>query len=82
MYRAHNSRVYPEPLSRLNRLIARKHSDSKTYPTQCPSCGEAVFYYEKKHPSGRVSKVFFQRLGKPWERHDCRERFRGRHRHK
>ena len=60
----------------------KRHVDSKTYPTHCPGCGEDVFYYEKKHESGRTSKVFFEALGKPWPRHRCREYLNGRRRHK
>ena len=44
-----------------------------TYELPCPYCGADVFYYEKKHASGRTSKVFFDALGKPWPRHRCRE---------
>lgn len=44
---------------------------SITYPTHCRYCGEKVFYYKKEHPSGRKSKVFFEKLGKPWPRHFC-----------
>ena len=60
----------------------RRRGDSKTYPTHCPRCGENVYYYEKKHASGRTSKVFFDDLGKPWPRHRCREVLNGRHGHK
>ena len=52
---------------------SRRRVDSKTYPTHCRYCGEDVYYHEKKHASGRTSKVFFEALGKPWPRHRCRE---------
>ena len=52
---------------------SRRRVDSKTYPTHCPCCGKDVFYHEKKHGSGRTSKVFFEALGKPWPLHRCRE---------
>ena len=60
----------------------RRRVDSKTYPTHCPSCGSDVFYYEKKHASGRISKVFFEALGKPWPRHRCREYLNRRNRNR
>lgn len=60
---------------------SRRRVDSKTYPTLCPGCGADVFYYEKKHKSGRISKVF-DALGKPWPRHHCRGDLNGRHGHK
>ena len=55
-----------------------RRADSKTYPTHCCYCGKDVFYHEKKHGSGRTSKVFFDALGKPWQRHRCREYLEGR----
>lgn len=60
----------------------RRRADSKTYQTHCPRCDANVYYYEKKHASGRTSKVFFEQLGKPWPRHHCREDLNGQHRHK
>lgn len=61
---------------------SRRRVGSKTYPTHCSYCGKNVYYYEKKHKSGRTSKVFFDALGKPWPLHRCREYLNGRHGHK
>ena len=45
------------------------------YPTHCRYCGERAVYYEKEHPSGRKSKVFFEEkeVGTPWLKHLCPE---------
>lgn len=40
---------------------------SKTKSTICGFCGQEIFYYENKYGS----KVFFNYLGKPWEKHEC-----------
>lgn len=34
---------------------------------RCPGCAKPVFFYQNEHGS----RVFFERLGKPWPRHDC-----------
>ena len=41
--------------------------ESYTYPTSCPVCGEAVFFYR----SPDDGRVFFDRLGPPWPKHPC-----------
>ena len=59
--------------NRFNRKDYRNDYEGKTSKRLCPYCGSDVFYYEKKHESGRTSKVFFDALGKPWPLHRCRE---------
>ena len=55
------------------RYYSKRRATAKIYQTHCRYCGKDVTYYEKKHASGRTSKVFFDALGKPWPRHRCRE---------
>ena len=45
-----------------------RYEVSKTYPTKCPGCGKDVYYYENDNGS----QVFFNALGDPWPKHDCR----------
>jgi hypothetical protein len=33
----------------------------------CPVCGQPVYFYANEHGS----RVFFNKLGKPWEKHGC-----------
>lgn len=40
---------------------------ARTWPTQCPTCSEPVFFFM----CNCGSKVFFDSLGDPWPRHDC-----------
>lgn len=42
---------------------------SETKPINCRFCGMKVYYYENK----TGSKVFFEGLGKPWIKHECKE---------
>jgi hypothetical protein len=45
-----------------------KESFSYTIPNaKCPICKEQVFYYENSFGS----KVYFDKLGKPWPKHGC-----------
>ena len=41
--------------------------DSKTFPTKCSHCKEAVYYFS----CNCGSRVFFDQLGPPWPIHDC-----------
>lgn len=36
-----------------------------TFAVSCPACGARVYFYQKTHGS----RVFFNRLGKPWPKH-------------
>ena len=38
-----------------------------TWPTKCPGCKQAVFFFHCNHGS----RVFFDELGPPWPIHDC-----------
>lgn len=49
--------------------IAKEIKDAETYPTQCPWCGEDVFY----HTNGFGDSVLFDSLGSPWRIHSCWE---------
>ena len=40
---------------------------TKTYPTKCPSCGRSVFFFQCTDNS----RVFFDKLGRPWPKHNC-----------
>ena len=40
---------------------------SRTFPTTCSRCRQAVFYFHCTHGS----KVFFDELGHPWPVHNC-----------
>jgi hypothetical protein len=40
---------------------------ARTFPTTCRYCGEKVFYFS----CNCGCKVFFDRLGWPWPKHDC-----------
>lgn len=42
---------------------------SKTFEVECKYCGQKIFYYENKYGS----KVFFNCLGNPWEKHECKQ---------
>lgn len=42
------------------------------YDTRCRYCGGDAVYYEKEHESRRISKVFFEELDRPWEKHLCK----------
>lgn len=33
----------------------------------CPTCGQLVWFYKNAHGS----KVWFEKLGAPWPKHDC-----------
>lgn len=39
--------------------------------TKCTICSKEVYYFEKKHKSGKISKVFFDSLGPEWNVHPC-----------
>ena len=41
--------------------------NTRTFPTNCPSCGSAVFFFRCDHES----RVFFDALGSPWPLHHC-----------
>ncbi len=41
--------------------------NTRTFPTNCPSCGSAVFFFRCDHES----RVFFDALGSPWPLHNC-----------
>lgn len=43
--------------------------EAETRPTICSYCGAEVYYYQNE----RGSKVFFNQLGAPWEKHECKE---------
>ena len=40
---------------------------SLTFNINCPGCGDPVFFYQ----NGHGSRVFFNKLGKPWPKHNC-----------
>ena len=42
-------------------------SSRRTYPTKCSRCGAKVFFLEDENGG----KVFLDRLGWPWPRHEC-----------
>jgi hypothetical protein len=42
---------------------------TRAFKTNCPHCKETVFYFS----CSCGSKVFFNELGYPWEKHDCEE---------
>ena len=42
---------------------------TKTYPTNCPTCSQNVFYFS----CSCGSKVFFDDLGSPWPIHYCKK---------
>ena len=44
--------------------------NTRTFPTRCHDCGAKVFYFS----CDCGSRVFFDRLGKPWQPHRCAER--------
>ena len=52
---------------------SRRRVQRRTYPTHCHYCGKHVFYHENEYGS----RVFFERLGKPWTPHRCREYLTG-----
>ena len=41
--------------------------NTKTYPTNCPSCNQSVFYFS----CDCGCSVFFNKLGQPWPIHSC-----------
>lgn len=41
--------------------------DAITFPTRCKICRRKVFYYS----NDCGSRVFFDKLGPPWPKHDC-----------
>ena len=41
--------------------------NTKTYPTNCPSCNQSVFYFS----CDCGCRVFFNKLGPPWPIHSC-----------
>jgi len=45
--------------------------NTRTYPTRCRYCGEAVFFFS----CSCGCKVFFDALGSPWPEHNCMERW-------
>lgn len=40
---------------------------TRVWPSRCPTCGAKVWFFS----CDCGSKVFFDRLGDPWPRHDC-----------
>lgn len=44
-----------------------RSSDAETRLTQCPKCGQIVFF----HRSENGGTVFFDELGPPWPKHKC-----------
>lgn len=44
------------------------HCNSRTWPTFCQYCGQRVFYFT----CDCGCKVFFDELGEPWPKHQCR----------
>ena len=52
----------------LRKLNVSNYSSCFVNPNaQCPVCGQAVFFYSNIHGS----RVFFNELGPPWEKHGC-----------
>ena len=43
--------------------------ERKTYECACPYCGTAVVYHQNEYGS----RVFFEDIGSPWEKHNCPE---------
>ena len=41
--------------------------NTKTYPTNCPSCNQPVFYFS----CDCGCRIFFNKLGQPWPIHSC-----------
>lgn len=52
-----------------NFRINEKKLISDTTPIICKYCGATIYFYQNEYGS----KVFFNQLGKPWERHECKE---------
>ena len=48
---------------------SRRRVECRTYPTHCRYCGKDVYYHENEYGS----RVFFDGLGHPWQKHRCRE---------
>lgn len=44
-----------------------KPAEAFTHPTTCPYCEAQIFY----HTNGYGDSVFFDDLGKPWDKHPC-----------
>lgn len=42
---------------------------SEIKPIICKYCGAEIYFYQNEYGS----KVCFNQLGKPWERHECKE---------
>ena len=47
---------------------SKQKCNAKTYPITCKYCGESVYYFS----CDCGSSVFFEKLGDPWPRHNCR----------
>lgn len=60
-------------LKKMNAIYTKNENDNIYYlrKTKCSICFKDVYYYEKKHKSGKISKVFFDSLGPSWNIHSC-----------
>jgi|ETN07SMinimDraft_1059922.scaffolds.fasta_scaffold11687_2 hypothetical protein len=58
--------VYPVTQGGKTRRV--EYSEAKTFPTKCPGCGRAVYYFQDENGG----KVYFSSMGPPWPKHDCR----------
>lgn len=59
-------------LSLFNGLYTGK-SLSKIRQTTCNKCRKSIYYYEREHKTGNISKVLFDSLGPEWHKHNCND---------
>ncbi|AYO19643.1 hypothetical protein ACEV8V_25890 [Vibrio parahaemolyticus] len=68
-----NNSGYKPPSSLVEKVVANIREQSRVFASYvnpsayCPVCGASVFFYQS--PNG--GRVFFDSLGKPWEKHPC-----------
>lgn len=46
---------------------------SKIRQITCNKCKKSIYYYERKHKTGNISKVLFDSLGPEWHKHNCND---------